>query len=116
MVGPVALVTHKPVTAPADERAASPVDRSCPRRRRLSELTDGWRAVDVVVSGHVHQYRVLDADSVRHVWAPTTWAVLPDDMQRVVGPKRCGVVTLELGAEPVVEPVLVEPDGLRQLI
>ena len=45
--------------------AASPVYRFVPERRgaRLTELTAAG-AVDVVLSGHVHQYRVLDADGV----------------------------------------------------
>lgn len=114
---PVVLVTHKPLTAGEHELADGPNHRFVPpaARRRLGDLFRD-RRLALVVSGHVHQYRCLDAGGTRHVWAPTTWAVLPDDVQPPVGLKRCGVVTLELHGSPAVEPVLVEPPGLAQLM
>jgi 3',5'-cyclic AMP phosphodiesterase CpdA len=112
---PVVLICHKPITATPDEVAASPPHRfvPAPARRRLGHLLDGVRS-PLVMSGHVHQYRVLD-DSVRtHVWAPTTWAVLPEWAQTTIGVKRCGGLMLELGPDgPVVE--FVDPNGLAQL-
>jgi hypothetical protein len=69
----------------------------------------------VLVSGHVHQFRILDLDHRRHVWAPTTWAVLPDGMQDTFGAKRCGIVALTLGRAGRPDDVaLVEPPGLAQ--
>jgi hypothetical protein len=61
----------------------------------------------------VHQYRVLDLDGSRYVWAPTTWAVLPDEVQPTFGAKRCGLVILDLDDDAAVAAQLVEPDGLR---
>lgn len=113
---PVVLVAHKPVTEPDTALAGeAPVwFLPAPARRRL-RATFGDHPPALVVSGHIHQFRAHDAGGSRHVWAPTAWAVLPDDRQAAAGAKRCGVVTLELHRSPPVEPVLVEPEGLAQL-
>jgi 3',5'-cyclic AMP phosphodiesterase CpdA len=113
---PFALITHKPIAAGASEIAAAPGYRFVPpvARSRLAERFADHE-LRLVVSGHVHQFRVLDIDGTRHLWAPTTWSVLPDDMQRTIGVKRCGIVTIELGDGAAVEPHLVEPDGMAQL-
>ncbi len=110
----VALIAHKPVTAAAAELAASPGYRFWPQsaRDRLGRL-DG-APVALVMSGHVHQYRQVDLDGSHHLWAPTTWAVLPDQAQPVLGAKRCGIVALELESGTIPQPVLVEPAGLAQ--
>jgi 3',5'-cyclic AMP phosphodiesterase CpdA len=112
------LISHKPVTAADVELATAPPYRfvPAPGRDRLAERLDGG-GVEVVVSGHVHQYRSFRYRSQRHVWAPTSWAVLPEAMQVTVGAKRCGILALELPGDAGVEPVLefVEPDGLAQL-
>jgi 3',5'-cyclic AMP phosphodiesterase CpdA len=113
---PVALALHKPVTAPQRELAAGPTYRWPPPadRARLARLLD-TRTVPLVLSGHVHQWRELDAGGRHHVWAPTAWAVLPDTVQPLVGHKRCGVVALDLAPHGRASVELVEPEGLRQL-
>jgi 3',5'-cyclic AMP phosphodiesterase CpdA len=115
--GKVALVVHKPVFASVEEIAAAPPYRylPAPARSWLGARVGGGR-VPLVVSGHVHQYRVLDLDGVRHAWAPTTWTVLPDSMQDVLGTKRGGILSVELGSDGPGWPELVEPPGFRQLI
>jgi 3',5'-cyclic-AMP phosphodiesterase len=112
---PIAIITHKPITAGDTELATAPAFRFIPSeaRSRLGDLFAD-RRVRLVVSGHVHQYRILDLDGTRHLWAPTTWSVLPDNIQSTIGVKRCGIVTLELG-DGAVEPKLVEPAGIEQL-
>ncbi len=62
------LVLHKPVVAAGDEMAAAPPYRFVPppARHRLLALLTG-RPVELVVSGHVHQYRQLDLVGSRHV-------------------------------------------------
>ena len=67
------------------------------------------------MSGHVHQYRLLRLDGTDHLWTPSTWAVLPDQVQPILGMKRCGIVSLDLASGTSPEPVLVEPDGIAQL-
>lgn len=113
---PVALITHKPVTAAETELAAAPPYRFWPppARGRLARLF-GATLPALVISGHVHQYRVLRLDGTDHLWAPTTWAVLPDHVQPVLGAKRCGVASLSLAAGTVQEQQLIEPPGLEQL-
>ncbi len=111
----VALVLHKPLTGQPAELAGSPQWRFVPQpaRHRLRRLFASTRLA-LVLSGHVHQYRWLNVDGLDHLWVPTTWAVLPDEQQPVFGSKRCGIVTLTLGAGAAPGQVLVEPDGLAQ--
>ena len=112
-----ALVTHKPVSASAEEIAAAPGQRFVPQaaRDRLGALLAG-RPPELVMSGHVHQQRLHQLDGTDHLWAPTAWAVITDGAQRPVGTKRCGIAILELGHTTPVRPSFVEPDGLMQLM
>ncbi|HEX6931811.1 MAG TPA: metallophosphoesterase [Streptosporangiaceae bacterium] len=111
----VALVMHKPLTGRPAELARSPERRfvPAPARRRLLRLFAGTRLA-LVLSGHVHQYRWLSLGDIDHLWVPTTWAVLPAELQPALGAKRCGVVSLTLSAGAPAEHQLVEPDGLAQ--
>jgi len=113
---PTVLVTHKPLTADADELATAPPSRFVPSnaRARLLELI-GNRRLPLVVSGHVHQFRVLETERT-HAWAPTCWAVIPEHIQATVGVKRCGILDIELGEDGRVEVAMVEPAHLRQLM
>jgi hypothetical protein len=113
---PVALVTHKPVTATAAEMAAAPSYRFLPARawQRISHGS-GHSRLALVLSGHVHQRRQLDFHGIDHIWVPTTWAVLPDEVQPVLGAKRCGIVSLEFGGSSPPQPEFIEPDSIAQL-
>lgn len=113
---PVALITHKPVSATGTELAAAPTYRFWPppARDRLVRLFGGTPPA-LVVSGHVHQYRLLHLDGTDHLWVPTTWAVLPDQVQPVLGAKRCGIVALTLTTRTPATQELIEPNGLEQL-
>lgn len=113
---PIALVTHKPVTANGTELSDAPPFRFWPPSAR-SELARLFADTPpaLVISGHVHQYRYLRLDGTGHLWAPTTWALLPDHVQPVFGAKRCGVVSLSLEHGALADQRLVEPPGLRQL-
>ncbi|HWF17063.1 MAG TPA: metallophosphoesterase [Acidimicrobiales bacterium] len=71
--------------------------------------------VEVVVSGHVHQRRRVEAAAMTHLWATTTWAVLPDWLQAPVGAKRCGILEIGLAAVGHLEFACVEPEGMAQL-
>jgi len=112
---PVALITHKPITTDRTELAAAPSYRFWPpdARERLARLFGGTPPA-LVMSGHVHQYRLLRLDGTDHLWVPTTWAVLPGHVQPVFGAKRCGIVSLTLAAAPPAQQELIEPDGLGQ--
>jgi 3',5'-cyclic AMP phosphodiesterase CpdA len=113
---PVALVTHKPVAGTEAELGAAPSYRFLPlsARQRIAHLT-GAGPLALVLSGHVHQHRQLRHDGVDHLWVPTTWAVLPDEVQPVLGTKRCGIVSLEFGGSTLPQPKFLEPDGIAQL-
>jgi 3',5'-cyclic AMP phosphodiesterase CpdA len=112
----IALLAHKPLTATAGELAAAPPYRFWPAasRDRLLQLFAG-RPPALFISGHVHQSRELHLDGTGHVWAPTTWAVLPDNAQPVLGAKRCGVLSLTFGPGLTPQPAFCEPEGVRQL-
>ncbi len=112
---PVALITHKPVTAPGTELAAAPPYRYWPAHAR-GRLVDLFHAAPpaLVISGHVHQHRRLALDGTDHLWAPTTWAVLPDEIQPALGVKRCGIVSLTFDTATPVRPQFIEPSGLAQ--
>jgi 3',5'-cyclic AMP phosphodiesterase CpdA len=112
---PAVLVTHKPLAGTPADLDLSPPSRflAVSARDRLADLP-GAEHISLVVSGHVHQSRVLEAGGRRHVWAPTTWAVLPDTIQPVFGAKRCGVVSITLGAAGRADVEIVEPPGVAQ--
>ncbi len=112
----IALLAHKPLTAAEGELAAAPPYRFWPAasRDRLAHLFAG-RPPALFISGHVHQSRELHLDGTEHVWVPTTWAVLPDHAQPVLGAKRCGLLSLEFGPGLAPQPAFCEPEGIRQL-
>ena len=111
------LVVHKPVAAFESELAAAPHYRfvPAPARDRLWKRVRE-RGVGAVLSGHVHQSRVLRVDGVTHLWAPTTWAVLPDSVQATIGSKRCGLLQIELRDDGPLVHKVVEPAGMAQLV
>ncbi|MDH4148051.1 MAG: metallophosphoesterase [Acidimicrobiia bacterium] len=112
---PTALFIHRPlfeecldeeVTVPSRYLAAATRDRLWALGQRASTR--------LVASGHVHQWRQRSLDGCEHVWAPSSWASLPDSMQPVIGDKVTGVVEYGLGAD--VRATLVQPAGLDQLV
>jgi 3',5'-cyclic AMP phosphodiesterase CpdA len=111
------LVVHKPVAASGAELAAAPPYRfiPSPAREALWEWAKDGDA-QAVLSGHVHQARALQVEGVTQLWAPTTWAVLPESMQRTVGSKRCGIMQLELPEDGPLVHQVVEPVGMDQLM
>jgi 3',5'-cyclic-AMP phosphodiesterase len=112
----IALIGHKPVAAADAEMATAPAYRFWPQpaRHRLGGVLAGSRPA-LVASGHVHQFRLLHCDGTDHLWVPTTWAVLPDHAQPVLGTKRCGIVSLTFASDAPLEQQLIEPDGIAQL-
>src|SRR5262249_39060305 len=87
------FISHKPIAAGQEEVRTAPPYRfvPSPARARITELLNA-RRLRIVLSGHVHQYRRLQIEGTTHAWAPTTWAVLPDTAQSVLGLKRCGIL------------------------
>ena len=69
-----------------------------------------------MLSGHVHQYRTLQVDGIRHVWTPTTWAVAADDKQPLLGVKRCGYLYIELDGRRMCSVQFVEPPAITQQV
>jgi 3',5'-cyclic AMP phosphodiesterase CpdA len=112
--GPTAVVLHKPLAVLAADRPGRPARYVQPdASRRLAPLLAA-AGVRVVVSGHVHQWLRHEPDGRLHLWAPTTWAVLPDSWQPPVGEKRTGALELALHDDGRVDVGVVRPAGLRQ--
>ncbi|MCP3990240.1 MAG: metallophosphoesterase [Actinomycetia bacterium] len=110
----VAIFQHRPMT-PVDVDEFDEPRRYVtePARSRLQAMYANGR-VEVVVSGHVHQWRSLTLDSAHHVWAPSTWATLPDSFQPIIGTKTVGLVELDLDQPDQAS--LVVPADMQQAI
>jgi 3',5'-cyclic AMP phosphodiesterase CpdA len=113
---PIALVMHKPLAATEAELTAAPSYRFLPAqaRQRIADLF-GDTPPALVLSGHVHQHRRLRLDGTDHLWVPTTWAVLPDVVQPVLGTKQSGILSLSFRDGSLPETEFIEPDGITQL-
>ena len=115
---PTIVVGHRPIEPDGDRFTDAPhrylTGATRDRLRRV--LSDG--SARLYVSGHVHQWRQGSLDGLDYVWVPSTWAVLPDRMQEVIGTKVVGLVEVELGDDPDQHPIvrLVEPDGIEQAV
>jgi Icc protein len=92
----IALFIHKPLCnldlteTDVGGRFLNPV----PRRRLLDAL--GTCQPALVASGHVHQYRSVQAPPTHHVWAPSTGFYISDARQPRYGLKQVGYVLHEL--------------------
>jgi 3',5'-cyclic AMP phosphodiesterase CpdA len=109
--GPLGVLLHKPLF----RNSATDIDdhdRYVPRRQRahLLELL-GRRSLRFVISGHVHQARRREVDSVTHIWMPATSFCIPDAVQAPLGDKIVGAGLLQIaGSEFHFE--FVTPAGL----
>jgi 3',5'-cyclic AMP phosphodiesterase CpdA len=109
----VALVVHKPlIPTPALPGDATP-GRYVPAEpgARLVELLRPLPG-SLVVSGHCHQYAVHTTGGLTHLWAPTTWAVIPDRYQPTLGDKTCGLVELDLHDDGTIRTTFRQPRNL----
>jgi 3',5'-cyclic AMP phosphodiesterase CpdA len=86
-----------------------------PTRSRLEPLLANG-GVRLVASGHVHQWRSWRADGIAHVWAPSTWASLPDRIQPWIGSKLTGLVHYDLRDDGEITTTLIQPDGMAQVV
>jgi len=50
------------------------------------------------------------------VWAPSTWAALPDRIQPVIGTKTVGIVEHELHSDGSVRSTFVQPPSMADVI
>jgi len=108
---PTALFTHRPLRPWRVDDADDPRRYVTePNRSRLFSLMSAGN-VRLVASGHVHQWRHV-VDTVNHVWAPSTWATLPDRIQPVIGVKTVGMVGHDLGDHGSVSSTLLQPAGV----
>lgn len=94
---PTVVFQHRPLAPTSGIEIDSPrrYHRE-PGRSRMRALLAG-SPVRAMVSGHVHQWRDETIGGIRFIWAPSTWATMPDGKQPVIGAKVVGMLQLELG-------------------
>lgn len=108
----VAVFQHRPLR-PLEATETDTARRYViePGRSRLEALFQD-AGIELLVTGHVHQWRSVDVAGIQHVWAPSTWATMPDDYQPVIGDKTVGLVEIDLDqhdqAALVVPPAVVQ--------
>jgi len=118
--GPTALFSHRPLLPQPGHRHCEGLDESDmwfiqqPWRARLASLVNN-NDVRLFASGHLHQGHSWADGSTLHVWAPTVWASVSDDMQTVVGTKSLGLAQHDLSGDGVVSSFITVP-GLPELI
>ena len=84
----VVLFVHKPLfDVSADEDAITGRFVNPRPRRQLLDALGGCR-LELVASGHVHQFRSHRPHGTHHVWAPSTGFILPDARQPLYGLSR----------------------------
>ncbi|HEY3485131.1 MAG TPA: metallophosphoesterase [Ilumatobacteraceae bacterium] len=111
---PLVLFIHRPICPldPSDDDDPNRYVPSPDRERLLTLVRE--RDVRLVASGHVHQWRQGTIDRLPHVWAPSTWASLPDWIQPRIGTKVTGMVSIELDHEVHVE--LLRPPAVADVV
>lgn len=111
---PTALFLHRPLRPWGD--ALDKPERYVyqPWRTRLLDVIAEGN-VRLVASGHVHQFLDHEDGGVRHVWGPSSWAVLPDTLQEHVGEKWVGVVEYQFAADGSFDAAFIRPAGMRDV-
>jgi 3',5'-cyclic AMP phosphodiesterase CpdA len=91
----IALFIHKPLFIDSpDDTDISPGCTPPDARKPILELIRK-SGVRLVVSGHVHQYREISFDGIRHVWLP---AVAFAASHPLGGNRDCGLAVIDFGA------------------
>jgi 3',5'-cyclic-AMP phosphodiesterase len=112
---PTVLFLHRPLRPFRDDTVDDPRRYVMPpARQRLAALL-ATSPVRLVGSGHVHQWWSGRLGGAAHVWAPSAWAVLPDDVQPVIGAKHAGIVEHELADDGTCTSTFVRPAGLADV-
>lgn len=108
---PIALFLHKPLFQDSiDEPQVGSWFLTHAARNGLLALLAG-ADVRLIASGHLHLFRET-TPSMRHVWAPSTSFILPDEAEPDWGPKVVGYVEHRLHEDGRAESRLVEPPAM----
>lgn len=112
---PTVLFSHRPLQPwRADEIDDPRRYLPEPARGRMHAAIDHG-SVRLFASGHVHQARMLTAVA-GHVWAPSTWASIPDVVQPLIGTKVVGLVEHDLHHDGEVCSRIVRPAAIEQVV
>ncbi len=111
----IALFVHKPLFDASVEESSVTGRFVNPAARRQLLAAFGDRQPALVASGHVHQYRSTCAGKTRHVWAPSTGFIIPDERQPRYGDKEVGYVEHSFEPDGSHEARFVRVPALRRL-
>ncbi len=113
---PTAVFTHRPLAGAG--RDDDPHRYVLPHARGRLRALYAQPQVRLVATGHIHQWRQLELDDTLHLWAPSAWAAIGEEIQPTIGDKLVGAVELRLGdpsdGPPTVDVHLVMPRGVVQ--
>ncbi len=104
----VAVFMHKPIFVETETEHVPSVASVVPSVRTAFLRRLRGAGVQVVVSGHLHQYRDRIVDGLRHLWAPAV-AFMPAQLHDA--DPRCGLMELEFSGDAVTASV-IRPPGL----
>ena len=107
---PIMLMLHKPLCLwGLDEPGVTQSTVTPEGRRRLAEALGGAR-IDLVASGHLHQFRALLLDRMTMVWAPSTaYLSRRHEPSRYGGVKVLGMVEYQFRGRSVTWSVIRLP-------
>ncbi|MEM9132611.1 MAG: metallophosphoesterase [Actinomycetota bacterium] len=109
---PTVLFQHRPLHVGDDARGRHPRNYVLDPWAEPLEALVALPQVRGHVSGHVHQWRSHVGGDALHVWAPSTWCIVTDRWQPVIGTKTVGAVRLLLDDAGGVTADLVVPEGM----
>ncbi len=109
---PTVLFSHRPLMPWREDELDDSGRYFTPAARARMTTILGRSDVRLVASGHVHQWRSDIIDRRAHVWAPSTWATLPDATQPTIGWKVVGLVEHRLDPDGRSRSALVPLTGL----
>jgi 3',5'-cyclic AMP phosphodiesterase CpdA len=111
----LALLVHKPLFDASPDETAVTGRFVNPSARHQLLAAFGERRPDVILSGHVHQYRSTRAVGTHCVWAPSTGFIIPDARQPHYGEKEVGYVEHRFEADGRHTHECVRVPGLQRL-
>jgi 3',5'-cyclic AMP phosphodiesterase CpdA len=111
----IVLFIHKPLFDQHDSEEVLGGRFLPPASRSRLWQAFGDRRPALIASGHVHQYRSTQSESVHCVWAPSAAYFIPDSRQPRYGLKQVGFVMHELHEDGNHQSRFVEASGAVDL-
>jgi len=113
---PTIVCLHKPLFRenPSDPQPHIRYVPLGPRQRLLAAVSA--LNVQLIISGHTHQYLNRRLQGLRHIWLPSTAFYIPDHYQERIGEKIIGLGALTLAAHTCEFDLVSPPTMMRHNI